>query len=88
MIDYAKNNPDIEDYVRDPLVDSVKKVEDMCKYNDIIADLYYITEETAMGMGSMRESTYCRIYLNEAKEKTLRLAELAYFLNVDFEWVE
>lgn len=88
LLDYAKNNPDIEDYIRGSLVESIKKVEDLCKYNDIIADLYYITEESAMGMGSMRESTYCRIYLNEAREKTLRLAELAYFLNVDFEWVE
>ncbi len=88
ILDYAENIPDSKDYIKEDLIEKIKAIEDYGKYNDRIADLFYTCESFVAGMGSNRQGTYCWVYLCEAREKTLRLAELAYFLNVDFEWVE
>lgn len=87
ILDYAKNIPNTESYIKEPLIEEIENVKDYSKYNDLIANLFYTCESYAAGMGSNRQGTLCRVYLNEARTKTLRLAELAYFLDVDFEWI-
>lgn len=88
ILDYAESNPDaFKFWSSKVLTEAVGNIEDYSKYNDIMADLYYLCIGAKYGPGGgtlMRN----RIYLNEARTKTLRLAELAYFLDADFEWVE
>lgn len=88
ILDYAEKDSDLEDYIRKPLIEEIENVEKLSQYNSSIADLFYICSTAANGIGSVRERTYCLVYLDEARTKTLRLAELAYLLNIDFEWIE
>ena len=88
ILGYAENNPDLESYIKESLIKAIHNIENYSEFNDAIADLYYNCQKAGAGIGSGLENTYCWIYLSEAREKTLRLAELAYFLDVDFEWIK
>ncbi len=87
ILDYAKNMPDTESHIREPLIEAIENVKDYSKYNTIIAELYYNGIRTLDDQPSGLYYTYCEIYLKEARTKTLYLAELAYYRGIDFEWI-
>ena len=87
LLDYAENSPNLENYMKESLTKAIQNIENYSEYNDSIADLYYKCQEAGAGRGTGLEYTYFWVYLCEAREKTLRLAELAYFLHIDFGWI-
>ncbi|MDE6110431.1 MAG: DUF4825 domain-containing protein [Eubacterium sp.] len=88
ILDYAKNMPDAESHIREPLIEAIESIKDYSKYNNIIAELYFYGIRTLDDQPYGLEYTYYTIYLQEARTKTLCLAELAYYRGVDFEWIE
>ena len=87
LLDYAKNHSDVEEYIREDLIKDIEGVQDYYRYNDKMASLYYTVDEIASG-ADYRGYINSTRYFKEARQKTLRLAECAYLLGVEFEWLE
>lgn len=68
------------------LTKAIENIKNHYKYSKNLAELSLCVEDKIAGFRSGRDSTYCYIYFNEIRESTLHLAELAYLLDIDFEW--
>lgn len=86
LLEYA-NSEKVEHYEKEELIKAIKSIEDYSKYSEKIADMYLRAEDEIAGFRSGRDSTYCYIYFNEVRQTTLHLAEIAYYMDVDFEWL-
>ncbi len=88
MLDYVRNNKEMDAGVQKQLMEDISAVKDYYQYSERVATLYHSVEGIQMGAGPGRSFTYAEKYLEESREKALRLAECAYLLNIDFEWVK